>query len=85
MQAGPKPERQGPRFFRACGNQCRVALSVAWIEANANDGEMDIIWLHGTMPSALKRKDRLETSPLAAYLFMEETAFARFPAVVLFN
>jgi hypothetical protein len=25
----------------------------AWIEANTNDGEMDIIWLNGCMPSVL--------------------------------
>jgi len=31
----------------------QLAEFAAWIEKNTNDGEMDIIWLNGTMPSCL--------------------------------
>ena len=29
----------------------------AWIDDNTNDGEMDIIWLNGCMPSVLLHRD----------------------------
>ncbi len=33
----------------------------AWVDKNANDGEMDIIWLNGCMPSVLYPFPNLET------------------------
>ncbi|MBN2129419.1 MAG: hypothetical protein JW741_07975, partial [Sedimentisphaerales bacterium] len=34
-------------------NDSQLAEFGAWVEANVNDGEMDIIWLNGCMPSCL--------------------------------
>ncbi len=43
----------------------------AWVEANTNDGEMDIIWLNGTMPSVLYQFPNVNPDGSRAELWLD--------------
>jgi hypothetical protein len=43
----------------------------AWIDKNANDGEMDIIWLNGTMPSVLYQFPNVNPDGSRAELWLD--------------
>jgi len=42
-----------------------------WVEANTNDGELDILWLNGTMPSVLYPNANVETDGSLVELWLD--------------